>query len=150
MPFGNGAERMLGNQMPGAAFSGLQTTIHTRAHIFRGVQEGIACAFRYGLDIMRENGLQPSVIRAGRANMFLSDLFTELFVNFTGAPVELYQNDGSVGAAIGAGIGAGIFRSPSEAFQNFKPISLTEPKKNRQVYEALYDSWRNLLQKSLQ
>jgi xylulokinase len=150
LPFGNGAERMLGNQMPGASFSGLQATIHTRAHIFRGVQEGIACAFRYGLDIMRENGLQPSVIRAGRANMFLSDLFTELFVNFTGAPVELYQNDGSVGAAIGAGIGAGIFHSPAEAFQNFKPISLIEPKKNRQDYEGLYDSWRNLLQKSLQ
>ena len=58
---------------------------------------------------MRENGMNPTVIRAGKANLFLSELFTQTFVNVTGIPVELYKNDGSVGAALGAGIGAGIF-----------------------------------------
>jgi xylulokinase len=91
------------------------------------VQEGIACAFRYGLDIMRSNGMNPTVIRAGKSNLFLSELFTETFVNVTGVPVELYDNDGSVGAALGAGIGAGIFKSPAEAFSNAKPIQVIEP-----------------------
>ena len=121
LPFGNGAERMLENRMPGAQIGNLQFTVHQEAHLFRAVQEGIACAFRYGFDILKSNGIKPTVIRAGKANMFLSNLFTSLFVNLTGVPVELYKNDGSVGAAIGAGIGAGIYTSPDEAFNTYKP-----------------------------
>lgn len=109
LPFGNGAERMLNNKLLGAHLQNIDLNLHTQADIIRAVQEGIACSFRYGLDIMRENGMNPTVIRAGKANLFLSDVFAETFVNITGVPVELYQNDGSVGAALGAGIGAGIF-----------------------------------------
>ena len=89
----------------------------------------IAFAFRYGLDIMRENGLNPAIIRAGKSNMFLSSVFTEAFVNATGVPVELYESDGSVGAAIGAGIGAKTFKNESEAFEQMKPLNLIEPTK---------------------
>ncbi|MBX2922864.1 MAG: carbohydrate kinase [Chitinophagaceae bacterium] len=150
LPFGNGAERMLGNKMPGALISNLQLSTHTGKHLFRAVQEGIACSFRYGLDILRENNLKPSVIRAGKANMFLSPLFTELFVNFTGVPVELYQNDGSVGAAIGAGIGAGIYKNAQEAFSAYKPVGFAEPQKSSAAYGEIYDRWNSLLNKSLQ
>jgi xylulokinase len=111
------------------------------------VQEGIACAFRYGLDIMRENGMNPTVIRAGKSNLFLSRLFTETFVNVTGVPVELYKNDGSAGAALGAGIGAGIFASPAEAFSNAKPLELVEPSK--QTMEPVYQEWKGLLEREL-
>lgn len=149
LPFGNGAERMLQNRIPGAAMVNIDLNKHGRAHFFRAVQEGIAFAFRYGLDIMRENGLHPSVIRAGRANMFLSDVFTEVFVNATGVPVELYQNDGSVGAALGAGIGAGIFKDYTAAFKNFKPLNKVEVSKTGQ-YEALYQQWKKELQARLE
>lgn len=149
LPFGNGAERMLKNTMPGAEIANLQLTIHQPAHVFRAVQEGIACAFRYGLDILRENGIYPSVIRAGQANMFLSKLFTDLFVNFTNVPVELYQNDGSVGAAIGAGIGAGIYTSPGEAFNSYHAVALAKPQTNREKHEEIYTRWKELLEKSL-
>ena len=145
LPFGNGAERMLENKMPGAQFSDLQFTVHTQAHLFRGVQEGIVSAFRYGLDIMRENGLKPSVIRAGKANMFLSELFTQLFVNLTFTPVELYENDGAVGAAIGAGIGAGIYANSREAFAGLKPIREFVPESNLDAYEDLYLQWKQKL-----
>ncbi|MEO7961881.1 MAG: FGGY family carbohydrate kinase, partial [Ginsengibacter sp.] len=101
LPFGNGAERMLQNQMIGAHINNIDLNKHTKAHIFRAVQEGIAFAFRYGLDIMRENGLSPAIIRAGKSNLFLSDIFIQSFVNATGVTVELYANDGSVGAALG-------------------------------------------------
>ena len=147
LPFGNGAERMLNNRLVGVHFHHIDLNLHTQAHIFRAVQEGIACAFRYGLDIMRGNGMKPGVIRAGKANLFLSDLFTETFVNVTGTPVELYQNDGSVGAALGAGIGASIYSSPSEAFSNMKPVSLIEPKHND--FEPVYQEWKVLLEKQL-
>jgi xylulokinase len=147
LPFGNGAERMLNNKLIGVHMQHIDLNLHTQAHLFRAVQEGIVFAFRYGLDIVRINGMNPSVIRAGKANLFLSDLFAETFVNVTGIPVELYKNDGSVGAALGAGIGAAIFSSPAEAFVNMKPIQLIEPK-NRNL-EAAYQEWKILLEKQL-
>ncbi|RYY35705.1 MAG: carbohydrate kinase [Sphingobacteriaceae bacterium] len=147
LPFGNGAERMLNNKLVGVHLHHIDLNLHTRAHIFRAVQEGIACAFRYGLDIMRENGMNPTVIRAGRSNLFLSRLFTETFVNVTGVPVELYKNDGSAGAALGAGIGAGIFASPKEAFTNMQRIEVIEPSGNGM--EPVYGEWKALLEREL-
>jgi len=146
LPFGNGAERMLNNKLIGVHFQQIDLNLHTQAHLFRGVQEGIAFAFRYGLDIMRSNGLNPNVIRAGKANLFLSDLFLEAFVNSTGVPVELYQNDGSVGAALGSGIGAGTFSSAAEAFSNIKPLQLVEPSQT-ETYDAVYQDWLQHLNK---
>jgi xylulokinase len=144
LPFGNGAERMLQNKIIGAHLNNIDLNKHTRGHLFRAVQEGIAFAFRYGLDIMRENGLRPAIIRAGKSNLFLSEVFTQSFVNATGVAVELYTNDGSMGAALGAGIVAGIYKTFSEAFSQFKPIKKIEPH-HTQLYEPLYISWKKLL-----
>ena len=143
LPFGNGAERMLQNKVIGAHISNIDLNKHTKAHIFRAVQEGIAFAFRYGLDIMKENGLQPTIIRAGKSNLFLSDIFVQSFVNATGVAVELYANDGSVGAALGAGIGAGIYKTFDEAFSQFKPLKKITPT-NTELYNELYLGWRKL------
>ncbi|WP_017260112.1 xylulokinase [Pedobacter arcticus] len=143
LPFGNGAERMLNNKIVGASLQNIDLNIHSQAHVFRAVQEGIAFSFRYGFDILEENGMQASVIKAGKANLFLSDVFTQSFVNITGVPVELYDNDGSHGAAIGAGIGAGIFASADDAFANNKALKLIEPQTNN--LEEAYQEWENLL-----
>lgn len=148
LPFGNGAERMLNNKYTGAQLLGIDLNTHHQAAIFRAVQEGIAFSFRYGLDIMRENGMQPKVIRAGKANLFLSDVFAQTFVDVTGIPVELYDNDGSVGAALGAGIGAGIFKNPEEAFEQHQLIKLLIPK-NSSAYEPIYQDWKKILAQQL-
>ncbi len=147
LPFGNGTERMLGNKPVGSQMHHIDFNLHGQAHILRAVHEGIACAFRYGLDIMRQNGMNPSVIRAGSANLFLSELFTNCFVNATGVPVELYNNDGSTGAALGAGIGSGIYTSPSEAFIKMKRIKVVEPSGNK--FEPVYQDWKRLLEREL-
>ena len=144
LPFGNGAERMLGNKIIGAHFHNIDLNLHTQAHVFRAVQEGIAFAFRYGLDIMRENGMNPKVIRAGRANLFLSDVFIEAFVNATNTPLELYESDGSVGAAIGAGMGAGIYSNGKGAFRKMKPLKIVQPNE-ASLYDSLYQKWNNAL-----
>jgi xylulokinase len=148
LPFGNGAERMLNNKQVGAHLQNIDLNLHTQAHIFRAANEGIACAFRYGLDIMRENGMQPTMIRAGKTNMFLSELFTETFVNATGIPVELYNNDGSLGAALGAGIGAEIFSSATEAFSNSKVVANVEPTAT-DAFEEVYQDWKAVLDQHL-
>lgn len=144
LPFGNGAERMLNNKYTGAQILGIDLNTHQQSDLFRAVQESIAFSFRYGLDIMRENGMQPKVIRAGKANLFLSEIFAQTFVDVTGVRLELYENDGSVGAAIGAGIGAGIFPSVEEAFSHQEAVTYFEPK-NTTAYEPIYQEWKTIL-----
>ncbi|HXO75702.1 MAG TPA: FGGY family carbohydrate kinase [Puia sp.] len=145
LPFGNGAERIFYNKIIGAQLLDIDLNIHGPAHLYRAGQEGIAFSFRYGLDIMRENGMNPSVIRAGRANMFLSPVFTDAFVNATNVPVELYNSDGSVGASLGAGIGVGVFKDGKEAFAGLKPVQLVEPKAAA-AYDELYKKWKEKLE----
>ena len=147
-PFGNGAERMLNNRTLNANIHNIDLNKHSNAHLFRAAQEGIAFAFRYGLDIMRENGMNPQVIRAGKTNMFLSDVFTECFVSTLNIPVELYNCNGSAGAAIGAGLGAKIYTCPKEAFHHFNPVQLIEPA-NHKAYDEYYNQWLEQLQKQL-
>jgi xylulokinase len=148
-PFGNGAERMLENKIPGAAMENINFNIHTTAHLYKAAQEGIAFAFRYGLDIMKENKMAPAVIRAGKANMFLSDVFINAFVNTLNIPVQLYNADGSVGAAIGAGIGAGIYNSAADAFAGTKAVATIEPSGTAKKYDELYYNWKNFLNTKL-
>jgi xylulokinase len=145
LPFGNGAERIFHNKIIGAQLLNIDLNVHGQAHLYRAGQEGIAFAFRYGLDIMRENGMRPAVIRAGKANMFQSPVFLEAFVNATNVPVELYNSDGSIGASLGAGIGAGIFRDGKEAFAGLKPLQLVEPTRAGE-YAGLYEEWKSILQ----
>jgi len=146
LPFGNGSERMLGNKDNGASISGLNFNTHTNAHLFRAAQEGIAFSFRYGLDIMKEVGIDPRMIRAGEANMFLSRVFRQVLSTVTGTVIDLYNTDGSIGSARGAGIGCGYYKSEKEAFKGLTALSVTEPDKSLSAeYEEAYLNWKNLL-----
>jgi xylulokinase len=148
LPFGNGAERMLNNKIVGGHLHNLDFNIHTTGHLVRAAQEGIAFSFRYGLDIMRENGMRPNVVRAGKANMFLSDVFTQSFANVNNVVVEFYEGNGSFGAAIGAGIGAGIYADVAIASKNRKPIATVQPQQTA-LYNELYENWKQALTNQL-
>lgn len=148
LPFGNGAERMLENRRIDAQFSGLDYVRHDRAHLYRATLEGIACSFRYGMTIMRQTGVRPSVIRAGRANLFLSPTFRETLATLTGSRIELYNSDGATGAAIGAAVGLGV--APTDAFSNLRVVETVEPnQKFADRYEEIFGEWEGLLQEKL-
>lgn len=150
LPFGNGAERVLKNKDIGSVISGLNYNIHTQAHLLRAAQEGIVFSFKYGMEIMETTGIQPRVIRAGKANMFLSPVFRETLADITGATIELYNTDGSAGAARGAGIGSGIYGNFGEAFAHLKKLETIEPGnfKPGQTEEA-YGAWKEVLEKKM-
>ncbi len=146
LPFGNGAERTLENRSTGASLHGLELNTHTRAHLYRAAQEGIAFALNYGIDIMRTAGVDVKKVKAGAANMFLSPLFAQTFATITGASVELYETDGSQGAARGAGIGAGIYHNAQEAFAGLASTATIEPSKQIQERcQEAYEKWRGVL-----
>jgi len=150
LPFGNGAERVLENKNINSTFYGLNFNRHSQAHLFRAAQEGIVFALKYGFDVLQGMGLDTKVIRAGHANMFLSPLFREIFVNTTQTPLELYDTDGAKGAALGAGVGAGIYKSFPEAFRGLTRIRTEEPDKTKtERYASAYTTWLNQLNKQL-
>jgi xylulokinase len=145
LPFGNGAERMLQNKDIGCSFHGLNFNIHNRKHIIRAAQEGIVFAFKYGIEVMNEMGVDVNVIRAGNANMFLSPVFRDTLAGVSGAVIELYDTNGAVGAAKGAGIGAGIYKSSREAFGSLKKLDVIEPDTSKSAqYDEAYKSWKEV------
>ncbi|TGE23464.1 xylulokinase [Hymenobacter metallicola] len=146
LPFGNGAERILENRQLEAELRGLNFNQHGRVHVARAAQEGIVFALNYGVDIMRESGVQVRKVRAGNANMFLSPIFREAFVNSAGVELELLNTDAAQGAARGAGVGAGIYASTSEAFTGLERILTLEPTAELQEqYQAAYTRWQAIL-----
>ena len=150
LPFGNGAERVLNNRNIGSVFNGINFNIHHKGHILRAAQEGIAFSFKYGMDIMQEIGINASVIRAGKANMFLSPVFRETLSGITGATIELYNTDGSVGAARAAGVGCGYYKSFDEAFFNLKKLDVIEPEKSKHPeFTDAYNNWKTGLDKAV-
>ena len=146
MPFGNGAERLLENRELGCSVHGLNFNKHSRAHLVRAAQEGIVFAFCYGMEVMGAMGMNIGKIHAGKANMFLSPLFRNTLAGVSGATIELYDTDGSVGAAKGAGIGAGIYKDHDEAFATLEKLQVIEPDAaTRDAYQAAYSHWKEVL-----
>jgi xylulokinase len=147
IPFGNGAERVLENKETGCSIHGLNFNKHNKAHLVRAAQEGIVFSFCYGMEVMQQMGMDIKVIHAGKANMFLSPLFRNTLAGVSGATIELYDTDGSVGAAKGAGIGAGIYKDSNEAFASLDKLEVIEPDAvRRSEYQAAYARWKQTLQ----
>ena len=144
LPFGNGAERMLENRETGCSVHGLNFNRHSQAHLVRAAQEGIVFSFQYGIEIMEQMGLKVDKIHAGLANMFQSRVFREALSGVSGATIELYNTDGSVGAAKGAGIGAGIYRNAQEAFSTLERLEVVLPQ-HEDAYRAAYAAWKERL-----
>ena len=143
LPFGNGAERVLCNRNVGARFVGIDLVRHGQEHLIRAEQEGIAFSFRYGIDIMKDLGLQPEVIRAGKANTFLNPVFRTSLATLTGARIELFDTDGSLGAARGAALGAGIYKDAREAFSTLSKLETVEPEASwTPALEEAYGRWK--------
>ncbi len=147
LPFGNGAERVLGNRNVGAQIGGIDFNRHSRAQICRAVQEGVVFSFMYGMEVMAETGIELKTIRAGFANMFMSDVFCQTLAGVSGATIELYETDGSLGAARGAGIGAGLYGSFDEAFAKLEKRKVIEPGEG--AYAEAYATWKSQLNSAL-
>ena len=144
MPFGNGAERMLENKEVGSSIHGVNFNVHNKSHLLRAAQEGIVFSFKYGIEVMEQMGMNVNKIHAGHANMFLSPIFRETLAGVSGAVIELYDTDGSVGAAKGAGIGAGIYKDNTEAFATLEKLAVIEPAHTAEYTDA-YEAWKSRL-----
>ena len=144
LPFGNGAERMLENRDTGCSIHGVNFNRHDKRHLIRAAQEGIVFSFQYGIEIMEAMGMKVDKIHAGLANMFQSKIFRDTLAGVSGATIELFDTDGSVGAAKGAGIGAGIYKDNREAFATLERLDVIVPD-NEAAYREAYERWKQFI-----
>jgi xylulokinase len=145
-PFGNGAERILEGRLAGADLRNLDFNIHGPSHLIRAGKEGIVFALNLGFDILTDMGVPCNTIKAGRANLFLSKSFQEIFANVTQTVLQIYDTDGAEGAARGAALGAGYYADTDQAFDSLELIEEIEPTPdlvNR--YGEIYESWKQNL-----
>lgn len=146
IPFGNGAERVLENKEVNCSIHGINFNVHNKADLLRAAQEGIVFSYEYGMEIMKEMGMNIHLIRAGYANMFLSPLFAQTLASVSGATIELFNTDGAAGAAKGAGMGVGIYASNDEAFGSLEKLSVVEPELDKtSQYRDAYQRWKELI-----
>jgi len=147
IPFGNGAERMLGNQDPGAHVSNLNFNRHTSAHLYRAALEGIAFSFVHGAGILKEMGMSVSVMRVGNDNLFQSAIFGQTISNLLGCTIEVVETTGAVGAAKAAGVATGAFGSVEEAMQQTSVLMRYAPTNTNGIYKNAFASWEAALNK---
>lgn len=146
LPFGNGAERMLQNRTRACSVHGLHFSRHSRGHLIRAAQEGVAFALRHGLSAFHETGVPVSRLRAARGNLFMSEPFQVAIASLARVPLDLYASDGAVGAALGAAVGMKAVSSPAAVREYLRPILSIEPDPElEEQYDALYHRWTRFL-----
>lgn len=146
LPFGNGAERMLRNRDLGAHIDHLQFNRHQQAHLIRAALEGVAFSFVYGVDIIKEMGLNMDVMRVGNDNMFQSKIFAETIATLLGSRIEVMETTGATGAARAAGVAVGAFSSLQEGLGQLQLAHVYEPGDQLSAYQAAYGRWKESLE----
>lgn len=150
LPFGNGAERILENKNVNSHLHNLQFNRHNRGHLFRAALEGVAFSFVYGVNILKEMGLQMNALRVGNDNMFRSAVFSESIATLLDCEIEVIDTTAAVGAAKASGVSIGIYNSVHESVGKQQPIHVFEPKLNHALTNQAYAYWHSSLGKSLE
>ena len=145
LPFGNGSERIFNNNNLGSQVNSIDFNRHTRAHLYRASLEAVAFSFVYGIQILKEMGLNLDVIRASNDNMFQSKIFSTTIATLLGSQIEIIDTTGATGAAKAAGVEVKIYDTLEVAFLDTKPIKIYKPEQNFNAYLQAYDKWLNAL-----
>ena len=145
LPFGNGAERVLGNKNIGAHIHNLEFNIHNRNHLYRAALEGIAFSFYYGFKVLKEMGLNISSIKVGNDNLFQSQIFSATVSTMLDTQISVIETTGAIGAAQGSGVGAEIYSDLKEAVGNAPVVKKYEPNSSSEEYKVAYQNWESAL-----
>ena len=149
IPFGNGAERILVNDSPGAQINNLQFNRHTQAHFFRAGLEGIAFSFVYGFQVLKDLGLNPKLIKVGNDNLFQSKIFSTTIANLLDCCIEVVKTTGAEGAAKASGVGAKVYANLEEAIKINDVEERYFPNEEIEAFKTAYEAWERDLKKLL-
>jgi len=146
IPFGNGAERMLNNTEIGTRIVNMNLNNHHKGHMCRAALEGIAVSFVYGMEILKSDGIKPSVIRAGNDNLFRSEIFANTVATLIQQEIEIYNTTGAIGAARAANLHKGDFETFGKVIMDNDHVMTFMPFKDKKPYLEAYNNWKNELE----
>ncbi|MBL3655408.1 xylulokinase [Fulvivirga sediminis] len=149
IPFGNGAERMLENHFIGAQINNVQFNIHGKAHMYRAALEGVAFAFVYGVEILKEMGIETHVIKVGNDNLFRSKVFSTTVATLTGCTIEVIETTGAVGAARGSGLATGRYAALDDIYGKAEKVNTYQMSDDVAAYKQAYNTWKKDLENLL-
>lgn len=140
-PFWSPGLRVPGPEAKGAVIG--FGDVHTRAHLYRSILEGLAYALREGAErTARRSGVPITEIRvAGGGSQ--SDAAMQLTADIFGIPTtrpHLYEASG-LGAAIDAAVGLGLYPDFKTAVSEMTHLGVSfEPNPtNHRIYDELYN-----------
>ena len=149
IPFGNGAERMLNNAEVGTQLLNVNLNKHNKAHLCRAALEGIAFSFVYGMEILKNDGIDSKVMKAGNDNLFRSEIFANTVATLVDFDIEMYNTTGAIGAARAAGLHEGDFESFGKLVEENDYVMTYKPNANKEAYVKAYEAWKSELEKFL-
>ena len=145
LPFGNGAERMLNNINKGSRMLNINFNVHKASHIYRAALEGIAFSFVYGMEILKNDGVDITSIKAGNDNLFRAGVFSKTIATLSNSKIDIVETTGAVGAARAAAYASGEFNSIGEATATDKVQQTYEPDASAEKYQEAYQAWKKNL-----
>ena len=128
--------------------------VHTRAHVYRAILEGLAYALREGKErIERRSGVPITALRVSGGGS-QSDAAMQLTADIFGLPTarpHVYETSG-LGAAIDAAVGLGLYPDFASAVAGMTRVGrVFEPiEGNRAVYDRLYREVYRKMYRNLQ
>lgn len=149
-PFGNGSERIFNNRNIESHIKNIEFNRHTRAHLYRAALEGVAFTFVYGINILKEMGIEIKKMRVGNDNMFRSEVFSTTIATLLNIDLEVVDTTGAVGAALAAGHGSGHYKSIERVMAKIKPMKHFSPAHNSAEYAQAYRFWKDNLDLMIQ
>jgi len=145
LPFGNGAERMLNNINKGSRILNVNFNVHKAPHIYRAALEGIAFSFVYGMEILKNDGVDISSIKAGNDNLFRAGIFSKTIATLSNSKIDIVETTGAVGAARAAACAFGDFTSIGETTDTDKIEQTYTPDASAEAYREAYQAWKDNL-----
>ena len=145
LPFGNGAERMFNNKDLGTRLVNINLNNHNKAHVCRAALEGIAFSFVYGMEILKSDGIDVKVMRAGNDNLFRSEIFANTVATLIEHEIEIYNTTGAIGAARAADLHKGDFENYGKLVMENDHVMTFMPFKDKEPYVKAFQNWKKEL-----
>jgi xylulokinase len=140
---------MLNNLDIGTRLVNVNLNNHHKGHLCRAALEGIAFSFVYGIEILKSDGIQVDVIRAGNDNLFRSEIFATTIATLISHEIEIYNTTGAIGAARAAGLHKSNFEEFGRSIMNNDHVLTYKPSKDNAPYEKAYARWKRELESIL-
>ena len=140
---------MLNNINVGSSMLNFDKNIHNNAHLIRATLEGIAFAFVYGIQILINDGVRPSLIRAGNDNLFKSKVFGDTISTLINTEIEIYETTGAIGASRAVDLRDKDFNRFGKNIMDNDFLKRVTPHLSSSEYKKAYNLWVKKLELTL-